>query len=286
VKKNTALYLILLYMIWGFNWVVMTTANRYFPPILFVALRFTFGAICLLIFCRIRKIPFPETRYLPWIALSGLLLMAVGNILVQISTQYLGAGMVAVLDYTMAVWMTILAVIFLREKITLRKAAGIALSVAGLFILMQVDIHGKLWAIGLTILAAVTWAIANLIVKTKLSDCAMIPVTAWQMTFAAAVLDIYVGIFPQGTVNWCLPAVNALLYNGIFASALAFVLWSIILDRMEAGKASVAVMAVPAIGVLSGVIFLHEPMTPGIAIGMAILFAGILTVLSIKTAAE
>jgi drug/metabolite transporter (DMT)-like permease len=50
---------------------------------------------------------------------------------------------------------------------------------------------------------------------------------------------------------------------------------------MEAGKASIAVMAVPAVGVLSGVIFLGEPMTWSIALGMLILFAGILIVLGL-----
>ena len=36
--------LFLLYAIWGFNWVVMKTANAYFPPVLFVAFRFLIGA--------------------------------------------------------------------------------------------------------------------------------------------------------------------------------------------------------------------------------------------------
>ena len=42
-----------------------------------------------------------------------------------------------------------------------------------------------------------------------------------------------------------------------------------------------AVMAVPAVGVLCGIIFLGEPMTMSIALGMVILFAGILIVLGL-----
>ena len=48
---------------------------------------------------------------------------------------------------------------------------------------------------------------------------------------------------------------------------------------MEAGKASISVMAVPAVGVLSGVLVLHEPMSVSIAFGMLLIFAGVITVL-------
>jgi drug/metabolite transporter (DMT)-like permease len=82
-------------------------------------------------------------------------------------------------------------------------------------------------------------------------------------------------------VIWTTTSVIALIYTGIIASALAWFLWNYLLVKMEAGQASIAVMAVPAVGVLCGIIFLGEPMTLSIALGMAILFAGILIVLGL-----
>ena len=91
----------------------------------------------------------------------------------------------------------------------------------------------------------------------------------------------------DGKITWlCLCAVLALLlavgtllYNGLIASALAFLLWNYILTHMEAGSASIAVIGVPAVGVLSGVVVLHEPMSWPIAFGMALVFIGIFAVL-------
>ena len=83
------------------------------------------------------------------------------------------------------------------------------------------------------------------------------------------------------TITHAAAAIGVLLYNGLIASALAFVLWNYILTYMEAGQASIAVMGVPAVGVLSGVIVLHEPMSWSIACGMALIFIGILTVLGV-----
>ena len=78
----------ILYIAWGLNWVVMTVANRYFPAIVFVALRFSLGALVLILYCLIRRVPLPEKCFWPWIALSGILMMALNNLLVQIATRH------------------------------------------------------------------------------------------------------------------------------------------------------------------------------------------------------
>ncbi|MBR3260056.1 MAG: EamA family transporter, partial [Firmicutes bacterium] len=64
--------------------------------------------------------------------------------------------------------------------------------------------------------------------------------------------------------------------------AIAFFIWNYVLTNMEAGKASVAMMAVPAVGVLSGILILGEPMTLSRGLGMAAIIVGILTVLTGK----
>lgn len=269
---------LLLYLAWGLNWVVMTVANRYFPALVFVALRFSLGALVLILYCLIRRVPLPEKRFWPWIALSGILMMALNNLLVQIATRHLGAGLVAVLNYSMSVWTAILGMVFLHEKMTVRKTSGIILALVGLFVLMRVNVSGELWAVFMMIGASVIWAVSNLITKAKLAGCSRIAMTTGQMICGAAVLDLVTLVTPHDPVQWTLPGLGALVYNGVLCSAVAFVIWSRMLDKMEAGTASVTVMAVPAIGVLAGVIFLHEPMTVSRAIGMILLFVGILTV--------
>ena len=76
--------LFLLYAIWGFNWVVMKTANAYFPPVLFVAFRFLIGAAVMLSVCAWRRIPVPERKYWKWITATGILQIAVNNVCMQI----------------------------------------------------------------------------------------------------------------------------------------------------------------------------------------------------------
>ena len=250
--------LILLCIIWGLNWVVMKQANQFFPPVIFVTYRFILGSAVLLIMTYLMKVPIPQRKYWQWIILSGVLQIGFSNVAVQIGMQFLGAGFSAVLTYSMPLWVTIMAHFLLGEKLTKRKVVGVILSIFGLVTLLNISSGGVWWAIFLTLAGAVAWAFSSILVKLKLQDCNMLQYTTWQMVVGAIVLSTYTALFEHGSVQWGWLAFGCLLYNGLLASALAFFLWSYILAHTEAGKASISVLAVPIIGVLSGVILLKN----------------------------
>ncbi|HBQ29872.1 MAG TPA: EamA family transporter [Mitsuokella multacida] len=274
--------LCLIYLIWGMNWVVMKTANTFFPPITFVAYRFLFGALVLLSVWRWLHLPLPKKKYWPWIFLTGILQMGLNNIAAQTSMLTLGAGMVSVLNYSMPVFAAVMAHFLLGERLTWRKGAGIVLAIAGMAVLMDVHAGGDVTAICIGLLSAVFWGLASIFVKLKLSDVNPISLTTWQMVCASLSLLAYTAIVPQGEVIWNTESVLCLIYNGVLASALAFFLWSWILQHIEVSKASVAVLAVPVVGVVGGILCLGEPMTLHIFFGMIMIMAGIYIVVTNK----
>ncbi|WP_278831218.1 DMT family transporter [Mitsuokella multacida] len=274
--------LCLIYLIWGMNWVVMKTANTFFPPITFVAYRFLFGALVLLSVWFWLHLPLPKKKYWPWIFLTGILQMGLNNIAAQTSMLTLGAGMVSVLNYSMPVFAAVMAHFLLGERLTWRKGAGIVLAIAGMAVLMDVHAGGDVTAICIGLLSAVFWGLASIFVKLKLSDVNPISLTTWQMVCASLSLLVYTAIVPQGEVVWNTESVLCLIYNGVLASALAFFLWSWILQHIEVSKASVAVLAVPVVGVVGGILCLGEPMTLHIFFGMIMIMAGIYIVVTHK----
>ena len=274
--------LCLIYLIWGMNWVVMKTANTFFPPITFVAYRFLFGALVLLSVWFWLHLPLPKKKYWPWIFLTGILQMGLNNIAAQTSMLTLGAGMVSVLNYSMPVFAAVMAHFLLGERLTWRKGAGIVLAIVGMAVLMDVHAGGDVTAICIGLLSAVFWGLASIFVKLKLADVNPISLTTWQMVCASLSLLAYTAIVPQGEVVWNAESVLCLIYNGILASALAFFLWSWILQHIEVSKASVAVLAVPVVGVVGGILCLGEPMTLHIFFGMIMIMAGICIVVTNK----
>ena len=267
-----------IWLIWGLNWVIMKTANTYFPPILFVTWRFASGALILLAIAYWRKIPLPDAKFLPWIILTGVLQLTLNNVAAQVGMQSISAGMAAVLNYTAPLWTAILAHFALNERLTRIKLFGVLLAMVGLYVLMGVQGVDDLSAALIIIAGAMVMAVSNIVVKLRLSKCDMVQLTTWQMVFGALTLILYSTFVPQGEINWCLPAVLCVLYNGALASALAFFLWNYVLTHIEASSASIATLVAPVVGVLGGVVFLGEPLTIYIVAGIALIFAGILIV--------
>ena len=267
-----------MWLFWGLNWVVMKTANAYFPPILFVTWRFASGALILLAVAYWKKIPLPDAKLLPWIFLSGVLQMALNQVAIQIGLQGISAGMGCVLNFTTPLWVAILAHFTLNERLTRRKIFGVFLALLGLYVLMGLQGVEDLNSAFIILAGAAVVSFANIIVKLWLGKCDMIQLTTWQMFFGALSLIVYSTVFPQGEIDWSLPAVLCLVYNGVFASAAAFYLWNYVLIRIEASTASIATLVTPIVGVLGGVAFLGEPFTAYIVAGMILIFAGILLV--------
>lgn len=272
-------FLLPLYLIWGLNWVVMKAASDFFSPAVFVAGRFSLGACLLFGVQRWRaKRSIPLKKLWPWLAVTGILQYAVSNVAVQIGMTELNAGLVAMLNYTTPLWVAVLAHFWLGERLTLRRMGGIGISLLGVALLMDVGGAGLNAHVLLVILGAAAWALAAVIMKKKLLGYDIVEMTAWQMAAGAVFLLGSLCFAGKGMAVWNPASVLCLLYNGVLASALAFLLWAYILKKMEAGVAAVSTLLVPIIGVLGGRIFLGEAFTSSEAAGMALTLWGIVLV--------
>ncbi|WP_261381735.1 DMT family transporter [Paenibacillus cremeus] len=222
------------------------------------------------------KIPSPNKSDFKWYALCGLFQTTYFNIAIQISLNQISAGLTSVLTYSMPLFLSLMAHKWIPgEQLTPRKIIGIALGLAGLSLAMNIRLGGSFWTLLLALSSAISWAVANLLFKVKLKHCDSVQYTTWQMTIGAAGLLLYSLIFERGESNWGIMPLAYILFSGIIASALAFVLWNHILSRTEASKASVSLLLVPVVGVISGMVFLHEALRMVTLAGIALVLAGI-----------
>jgi drug/metabolite transporter (DMT)-like permease len=269
--------ILILCLIWGFNFVVMKSANGAFPPVLFAAFRFFVGAAVLFGVVYLKRIPLPSKRNLKWYILCGILQTTYFNLAIQISLNYISAGLVSVLTYSMPLFFCILAHFFIPgERLTLRKIIGIIIGIMGLFFALNIThLDGSLWTLILALSSAISWAVSNLIIKQKLQNCDKIQFTAWQMAIGAGALFLYSFCFENGQSHWSLMSIGYIIFSGIIASALAFVLWSYILTKIQASKASISLLMVPVVGIISSYLFLNESLKVSTLIGVLFVLLGI-----------
>lgn len=268
--------IISLCLIWGFNWVVMKLGNGVFPPVLFAALRFMTGAIVLLGVAYVRKIPFPNKRDFKWYALCGILQTTYFNIAIQIALNSISAGLTSVLTYSMPLFLSLMAHFWIPgERLTTRKTTGIVIGLIGLFFALDAHFGGALWALVLALTSAISWALSNVLIKRKLQHCDNVQFTTWQMVIGAIGLLLYAIFFERGTSHWGLIPVVYVLFAGIVASALGFVMWFHILSKTQASRASISLLLVPVVGVISGYLVLHERFKFVTLIGILLVLLGI-----------
>ncbi len=277
-----AVALILLALVWGYNWVVMKVAIRYADPFTFMTLRTVLGAMALFALVAIRRGSLRPKYF--WItavysifgtSMTGLTIWALS----------LGsAGKVSILTYTMPFWLLLIAWPVLAERIHGIQWLAVAIALAGLVCVLEPWNLRGVWASVLATIGGLSWAIASVLFKIirKRYDIEILSFTAWQALIGSIPLIVVALLVDKTGPTWNASLIAALLFNVIVASAFAWVLWLYVLHTMRAGTAGVSTLAIPVVGVAAAWIQLGERPGAFEAAGIGLILAA----LAILTARE
>ncbi|MEJ2167518.1 MAG: DMT family transporter [Desulfobacterales bacterium] len=284
---RAGLALIVLSLIWGYNWVVMKEALLYAGPFEFAALRTLLGALSLFVVVLLMRKPLRPKKF-GWTLLLGLLQSTgfIGFAMWALVTG--GAGKTAVLVYTMPFWVLILAWPVLGERIKGLHWVGIGLACAGLLgILTPWRFQGATMSELLAVAAGAVWGASAVVAKVmrRKADFDLLSLTAWQMLLGAVPL-IAIALIHAWPVHiqWTPYFIGALIYNAIPGNAIAWLLWLYILHQLPAGLAGLGTLFIPVIGVLAGWAQLGEK--PGLweaaGMGLIVVALGLISLASWK----
>lgn len=289
-QKNiyTGIWLaILATIIWSGNFIVAKAVHKEIPPISLNFYRWLVAALIIfpLAYKRFRaewSIVSKSWNYLFWISLTGISLF---NTFVYIGAHYTSAINLALIGTTSSPIMSIIfARIFLKEKIGWMKLAGLILCVTGvLFLLSKGDFHnllhlkfseGDLWVL----LAAFCFAIYNTMVKKK--PAAISPINFLFVIFSFGTLMVF-PFFVWETnhspaVEWKGSLVLSILYLGLGASVICFLIWNAAIGKLGAGRTALFGNLIPIFSSIEAALLLHEDFTWIHVVSMIIVFTGII----------
>jgi O-acetylserine/cysteine efflux transporter len=259
VRARDILLALLVIAIWGFNFVVIKIGLKELPPILFAALRFLLAAVPAVFFLRPPQIP---ARL---VVCYGLFMFAVQFALL-FTGMHLGmpAGL-ASLVLQLHVFVTIgLAALVFGEKAQLRQMAGAFLAAAGLGLVAWNTGGGTtMTGLMLVVLAACSWAFANLVSK-RIGEVNILPLVAWGSLVAPVPLLLLSlvlegpGTYVEMMRNLTWSGTAAVLYVVYPTTLLGFSIWSALLARYPAATIAPFTLLVPVIGFLSASLVLGE----------------------------
>jgi drug/metabolite transporter (DMT)-like permease len=277
-KKSTTLKafgaLLLLSVLWGYNWVVMKYALLDAGPFQLGAMRTFLGSLCLMGVLLALKKPL-RPQEVPTVMLLGILQTCGFTGLIIWALVHGGAGKTAVLTYTMPFWVMVLAWPLLGEKIRGLQWVAVLSSLLGLVLIFDpLHVGGDLFSMSLAVIAGVFWALAVILAKKlhhRAPNLDLISLTAWQMFFGSLPLVALAFWVDAPPIEWTPRLFAAIGFNAILCNALAWLLWLYALQRLAAGVASMTSMMSPLIGVLAAWIQLGEEPSRSEIVGMALI---------------
>ncbi|MGA7485767.1 MAG: DMT family transporter [Xanthobacteraceae bacterium] len=278
------LLLVLLALIWGLSWPIMKIALEEVGVWTLRALGYVISTVSLFALIRLQGRNLGIPRGTPWLHIVVASMFNVVGFGLFSSFAQLAAttSRVVIVNYSMPVWASLMAWPILGEHLTRRAGIGLLLCIAGLTVLIYPvaaaqSAAGLLLALG----CALSWAAGTIYMKWARIPGDLLSITAWQIAFGAVVLVAGLLLFQPmpASAAVSVPAILAIIYNGLVGTGLAYILWFAIIARLPTATASLGTLATPVVGVTSSMLMLGERPTTADMIGFAMIFAAAICVL-------
>ncbi|HEY0906244.1 MAG TPA: EamA family transporter [Methylophilus sp.] len=287
-RAQALLALMLLTVIWGYNWVVMKSALQYTGPFTFAAIRTFFGALVLFAVMYFTRRPLGLTE-IPTMVVLGLLQNVGFTGVLMWALVEGGAGKTAVLTYTMPFWVMLFAWPLLHERVHGWQWLAVLAAVIGMVCIFDpLHIKADAFSMLLAVISGVCWALSVIMTKRlqrRRPEIDLMNMTAWPMLLGSLPMVAIAWLLPATPTVWAPYLVGAVLFNVLLCGALAWLLWIFALQRLPAGVASMASMLAPVIGVFAAWIQLGEVPDAMERIGMLLIAASLL-IISLVTLRE
>jgi drug/metabolite transporter (DMT)-like permease len=274
VSRRGWLLFLTMGIIWGLPYPLIKIAVGYLTPASLVFVRTTFAAALLVPIAAVRGELRPLLRsWRPLLAYTGFELAAPWFLLSH-AEQRLSSSLAGLLLASIPMVGAVVGVVTRTERMDWRRAAGLAIGIAGVASLVGLDLgRGDVGALLEMALVALGYAIGPFILVRRLRDQPGLGVVAASLIITAAVYAVPAAF--QLPRHWPpLPAVGAVAVLSVVCTAVAFLLLFALIDEIGPGRATVITYINPAVAVTIGVVFLGEPFTRGIAIGFVLVLLG------------
>lgn len=286
-RNSTAYYVyvaaFLAMLFWGLSFIWTSILFEYYSPIATIFLRLVFASafmfIALLIAGKLQTIRREHRLLLLFSAFVNPFFYFIGE---NYGLKYSTPATTAVMIATIPVFSPPIAWLFIRERVSLLNFIGIMVSFTGiLLMLIKPDLSFSASYLGvLMLMIAVVSAVIYAILLTRLTKhYNAVSIVAWQNFIGIFLFLPFVLMYdfhdiletPVDARMW-----TALICLAVFASSMAFVLFTVAVKNLGVNRANVWSNLIPVITAIASYFILDEYFSAQKVAGIAIVIAGVL----------
>jgi drug/metabolite transporter (DMT)-like permease len=291
-RKSTPIILALaaIYLIWGSTYLGIRIGIESFPPLLLAGARHLLTGLILYPTLRWKTGVQPTLAHWRTAAVTGVLLLFIGNGGVCVAEGTVPSGVTALLVATISLWIVLID--WLRPGGTRplpRVVAGIVMGFAGLALLVgpahlggsgRIDPKGS----GILVIASLAWAFGSLYSKHGSLPSSPFLGVAMQ-SLAGGIALCIVGLFTGEVSAFHLAAISlrswlALGYLIVFGSGLGFTAYIFLLKNTAAARVGTYALVNPVVALFLGWFFAGESITLRTSIAAAVILTAVLLVIT------
>jgi drug/metabolite transporter (DMT)-like permease len=272
------LELLLLAAVWGASFIFMRTTAPDFGPIMLITLRTGIAAVFLLPFLIKAKLLSQLKEHWQVIFIVGLSNTAIPFCLFSYSTLYLGAGYASILNATAPMFGAIIGFFWLKDHLSNMAILGLFIGFCGVLTLSvarDAEFSAEaLLPVFAALLATLSYGAAACYTKKHIIGIQALTVATGSQCFA------FLCLAPLSLLFWPeqMPGLNSWLQVGVLGvvcTAFAYILYFRLIANIGSAKAITVAYLVPVFGVLWGLVFLEEHLSPGMWAGASLVILGV-----------
>ncbi len=215
------------------------------------------------------------------IIIAGLIIIPFNQVLFLLGQSKTSAAHSSLLFATIPIFLYILAIIFLKEKATIRRTIGIMIASGGVFIILsggRVE-FGSEYLFGdlLILIAVLAWAIGTVILKPMAVKYGAFRVTGLALIYGS-ILYFPFGLYKtteHSLTNITSTGWLSIFYMAVVVSIIAYFLWYWTLKYMEASRIAVLHNIQPLIATVVAAFILGETISGTFVLGGCIAIGGV-----------
>lgn len=283
MKPKDIFQLVTLAAIWGSSYLFLKIAAPAIGVSMTMGLRITIAALVMIVFfASMKRLPSYKTHWKKYFIL-GFLNLVFPFALVSFSIANLNASIGAILNATTPLFTMVISSFWLKEKMTMRKVTGLFIGLVGLTVLVgwiPLALTGKvILSLLFSLLAAFSFGLGAVYTRIHMKQCDPFKTATGQLSAAALlVLPLIMHDAPGTSFTSEIIFVVAML--AVLCTAVGYGLYFKLISRIGSVNASLVTLLVPVFSLIWAMLFLQEPITLALIIGLILILGSLKLIIS------